>query len=76
MTNKTVAVSLLALLLTGCAGEVAVFDARACPREKAYSRAELARQADAFPRSPPVIQRAMTDYGKLRDKVRACRRSG
>jgi hypothetical protein len=64
------------LLLTGCASEVAVFDARACPREKVYSKAHQLKMADALPKSPPIIQDAIVDYGKLRDAVRACRRAG
>lgn len=64
------------LLLAGCASEVAVFDARACPREKVYSKAQQAKMADDLAKSPPSIRNAFVDYLKLRDKARACRRAG
>lgn len=66
----------IVLLLAGCAGETAVFDARACPKEQAYSKAQQTKMADDLANTPASIRRAMTDYGKLRDKVRACRRAG
>lgn len=66
----------LALLIGGCASQTSVFDARACPRERVYSKAEQAKIADALEKSPTIIQGVVTDYGKLRDKARACRRAG
>lgn len=70
------ALLLLAPLLGGCPQSTAVFDARACPREKVYSREHQAKMADALPKAPPIIQDAIVDYGKLRDQARACRRAG
>jgi hypothetical protein len=58
-------------LLAGCASTV--FDPRACPRERVYTRAEQTAIADAMPRTPPVIVGALIDYTKLRDQSRACR---
>jgi hypothetical protein len=49
------------------------FDERACPQEKKYTKAELNSLADAVEKAPAVIKGAMSDYGKLRDKARACR---
>jgi hypothetical protein len=59
------------MLISGC--ETAVFDARACPKEKPYSRAFQNQLADELPKAGPAIREAMVDYGKLRDKARACR---
>lgn len=59
------------LLLTSCA--TAVFDPRACPQEKKYTKAEQQKFLDELPTTPPAIKQAMVDYGKLRDKARACR---
>lgn len=62
---------LLLTFLSGCA--TAVFDARACPTERAYTKAEQDQFLKDMPKTPPSIQGAMVDYGKLRDKARACR---
>jgi hypothetical protein len=59
------------MLTSGCA--TAVFDKRACPKEKEYTREQQTRIADALVRADPVLKSAMVDYGKLRDKARACR---
>lgn len=61
----------LSLLLTGCA--TAVFDPRGCPTEKKYTKAQQQQLADETEKAGPMVQTAMTDYGKLRDKARACR---
>lgn len=61
----------LTMLTSGC--ETAVFDARACPREKPYSREFQNRLATELRTAGSVLKEAMMDYGKLRDKVRACR---
>ena len=60
------------MLLSGC--ETAVFDARACPMVKQYSRAQLNKMADELERAGPALQAMSVDYLKLRDQVRACRR--
>lgn len=62
----------IGLLLGGCQ-TTAVFDLRACPRERSYTAEEQAQMARDLDKSPPSIQRAFVDYGKLRDKARACR---
>lgn len=62
---------LLTPLLTGCASTT--FDARACPTERQYTKEEQARLADEYAKAGPALQGAMIDYGKLRDKSRACR---
>lgn len=62
----------LLMLLTGCAGDP-VFDARACPVEKTYTAEEQKQMAADLPKTPSSIQTAIVDYGKLRDKARACR---
>jgi hypothetical protein len=61
----------LSLFVASC--QTAVFDPRACPVEASYTRAEQKAAADALPRADPIIQRMVVDYGKLRDKARACR---
>lgn len=65
------ALTMLALSISGCA--TAVFDERACPRERAYTREQQAKIADELEKAGPAIQGAMVDYLKLRDKARACR---
>lgn len=62
----------LALMLAGCATDT-VFDPRACPVEKQYTLEEQKQMAADLPKAPPSIQTAIVDYGKLRDKARACR---
>lgn len=57
--------------LSSCAHSV--FDERACPNERRYTKAEQQQFLDDMPSAPPSIQSAMVDYGKLRDKARACR---
>lgn len=71
MTISKLAPILLTLLLTDCAKTV--FDARACPRERAYSKAEQDQFLNDLGKTPASIRGAMVDYGKLRDKARACR---
>jgi hypothetical protein len=56
---------------SGCA--TAVFDPRACPVERSYTRAEQTQLANELAKSGPAVKSAMVDYGKLRDKARACR---
>ena len=63
--------TILLLLLSGCA--TGVFDPRACPQERKYTQVELNRLADEVDRAGPATKSAMVDYGKLRDKARACR---
>jgi hypothetical protein len=61
--------------MAGCAPrEVGVFDPRACPPVKEYSKQEQAQAAKALDETPPIIQRWIVDYGKLRDKSRACKK--
>jgi hypothetical protein len=62
----------LTMLLSGC--ETAVFDARACPMAKQYSKAELNSMADEIEKAGPALKAMSVDYLKLRDQVRACRR--
>lgn len=62
----------LSLLTSGCA-TTAVFDARACPVEKKYTKAQQTKIANEMKAAGPAIQGAIIDYGKLRDKARACR---
>lgn len=71
MRLSIVAVIALTTLLGGCV--TAVFDPRACPPVREYSKAELQKLAAAYEKSPPEIKRAVGDYLKLRDKARACR---
>lgn len=52
---------------------MAVFDERACPRERQYTRAQQAAIADDLARAGAALQGAIVDYQKLRDKARACR---
>lgn len=70
--KTTLAVVLLATTLVGCSAP-AVFDPRACPREQAYTKEEQQRILAELPAAGPTVRSAMTDYGKLRDKARACR---
>lgn len=65
------ALTLLTLPLAGC--ETAVFDARACPTERVYTKAQQDAIAAEYVKSGPAIKGAIVDYGKLRDKARACR---
>ena len=60
-----------ALTLTACA--TTSFDPRACPREKEYTREQQKQLSAAYSKAEPIIQSAIDDYGKLRDKARACR---
>lgn len=62
----------LLLALAGCATDT-VFDPRACPVEKQYTADEQKQMAADLPQAPPSIQTAIVDYGKLRQKTRACR---
>jgi hypothetical protein len=71
MQKSMLALMTLALLTSGCA--TAVFDKRACPVERSYSRQQQIAIADELKSAGPAIKGAMTDYLKLRDKVRACR---
>lgn len=64
----------LSLLISGC--ETAVFDARACPTEKTYTKQQQIKIAEELKKAGPALQGAIVDYGKLRDKARACRRAG
>ncbi len=66
--------TLLTTLLGGCA--TTVFDPRACPNERRYTKAEQDQFLADLPKTPASIQGAMVDYGKLRDKARACRGEG
>lgn len=45
-----------------------------CPPAAAYDRVFQARLADEIQRLPPgaALERAMLDYARLRDQVRAC----
>lgn len=61
----------LALLISGCA--TATFDPRACPVERTYSAAEQLTLAEELKAAGPAVKSALVDYGKLRDKARACR---
>lgn len=62
------------IFLAGCTGvERTAFDPRGCPREKEYTKEEQAKIAAALPEAPAIIQQVVVDYGKLRDKSRACR---
>lgn len=65
------ALMILAPLASGCA--TAIFDKRACPDERKYTRAEQDQFLRDMPKTPLSIQGAMVDYEKLRDKARACR---
>lgn len=61
----------LTLLISGCG--TATFDPRACPVERTYSQAEQLKLADELKAAGPTVKSAFVDYGKLRDKARACR---
>lgn len=71
LMKSTVALMILAPLISGC--ETANFDARGCPQERNYTREEQAAIADQLKLAGPAVKSAMVDYGKLRDKARACR---
>jgi hypothetical protein len=58
-------------LIVNCAG--ANFDERLCPREQEYSREQQIKMADELNKAGPTLRMAFRDYGKLRDKARACR---
>jgi hypothetical protein len=61
------------LSLTACA--TAPFRSSiVCPPVAAYDRAFQARLADEIQLLPPgaALERAMLDYGRLRDQARAC----
>lgn len=75
MAFRAAVIVLLGLGLAGCP-EHAVFDARACPMIKQYSRAELNKMADELEKAGPALRSMSVDYLKLRDQVRACRRAG
>lgn len=64
----------LSPLMSGCAGTT--FDPLACPVEKTYTAEEQAQLRAELPTAGPAIRGAMIDYGKLRDKARACRKAG
>lgn len=64
-------ISVCATAVSSCASSV--FDARACPNERVYTGAEQRAMLAALPKTPPIVKQAMVDYGKLRDKARACR---
>lgn len=65
---------ILMTLLSGCAG--VIFDPRACPREQEYTKQQQEQAARELPKAGPMVQRFIVDYGKLRDKARACRGAG
>ena len=74
MASRAVVIVALALGLAGC-NTAAVFDARACPMIKQYSRAQLNKMADELEKAGPALRSMSVDYLKLRDQVRACRRT-
>lgn len=57
--------------ISSCAGTR--FDPRGCPTEKKYTKAEQEQFLRDLPKSPKSVQDAFVDYGRLRDKARACR---
>lgn len=61
-------------LIANCA--TANFDPRVCPREQNYSREQQIKMADELNKAGPTLRAAFRDYGKLRDKARACRGAG
>lgn len=63
----------LAILLTGCGGEISN---PACPPLVTYSAEEQARAADSLEALPPgaVLRRMFEDYGTMRHMVRACQK--
>lgn len=68
---KLLALMIGIMWLTGCAGAAS----RACPSLVDYPpafQAALADQVEAMPADAPAA-RAITDYARLRDQVRACR---
>ncbi len=65
----------LGVAASSCADR-SVFDPRACPDVKPYTKAEQQQFLKDLPKTPPSIQGVVTDYGKLRDKARACRGEG
>jgi hypothetical protein len=64
--------TILSLFVSGCA--TATFDERACPQEKKYTKAQQEQLANELEKAGPMINQAFVDYGKLRDKARACRK--
>lgn len=65
---------LIAIAVTASAcTTTAVFDPRACPTERTYTKAEQKQIMAELKRTPVVIQGVVVDYGKLRDMARACR---
>lgn len=71
MIKSIVAVILLTTSTAGCV--TAVFDERACPRERDYTAEEQAQIGKELRLAGPHVRSAFVDYGKLRDKSRACR---
>lgn len=69
---RALAVLPIAIFLGGCP-EGTVFDERGCPRERVYTKAEQVRIANELKKAGPALKGVVVDYGKLRDKVRACR---
>lgn len=72
MLKLTPVLILLTLSTTGCAS-TAIFDRRACPTIVEYSKHQQVQLADELKAAGPTLKGAFVDYGKLRDKVRACR---
>jgi hypothetical protein len=71
--SRIVWIAVLSSIVPLSACSTTVFDPRGCPREKEYTKAEQARLAAELPKAGPALQAAMVDYGRLRDKARACR---
>lgn len=65
------ALTMMAMSISGCA--TANFDARVCPHEAVYTRDQQVKLADELKAAGPMTRQAIKDYGKLRDKARACR---
>lgn len=73
---KTPILVIVSLLLSGCAGTVyrTKLDVY-CPPIAQYSKEwneELATELDTLPQDYTTIPMAITDYVKLRDRIRAC----
>lgn len=68
------ALTLIGMSMTACVQ--ANFDSRVCPREASYTKAQQTQLADELKVAGPMTRQAIRDYGKLRDKARACRGEG
>ncbi len=73
--RRQIALGVVMIFLTGCAGVGFDTAPSACPPVVEYSRAEQARLADEVSGLPEgaLIQEWLADYAVMREQARACR---